>query len=105
MVFLGKYDELAPGMGFPAMKDNLSPEPYKTKPLVLKYLQSGRAHIATAARIVDVYSGETTNFTLLHLNDGEFSWTTKLIYYIDRYNLRLPAEIENKILEKVRTKH
>lgn len=104
MFFLGKYDELIPGMGFPSMKDRLQAAPYKTKNDILKYLKSGKAHIATAARVIDVYSREDTFRPLLHLNDGEFSWTTKLIYYIEKYNLRLPTEVENRILEKARMK-
>lgn len=105
MYFLGKYEEMVPGMGFPSMKDRLESAPYKTKEDILKYLKSGKAHIATAARVIDVYSGEDTFRPLLHLNDGEFSWTTKLIYYIEKYNLRLPADIEKRILEKAQIKH
>lgn len=105
MYFLGKYEELAPGMGFPTMKENLESKPYETKAEVLKYLKSGKPHIATAASVIDVYSGVNTFRPLLHLDDGEFSWTTKLIYYIEKYNLRLPHEVEKRILEKAHPKH
>ena len=105
MILLGEYEELAPGMGFPSMKDSFESEPYTTKETILNYLRAGKAHIATAARIVDVYSGENTFQPLLHLNDGEYTWTTKLIYYIDKYNLRLPSEVEQNILSKASTKH
>ena len=105
MVFLGKYEELAPGMGFPAMRDSFAAKPYSTKAEVLSYLKSGKTHIATAARIVDVISGERTFIPLVHMNDGEYTWTSKLIYYIDRYNLRLPEDVERRILQKGSVKH
>lgn len=105
MIFIGKYDELAPGMGYPKMKDSFKAEPYSTKEDVLKYLRSGYAHIATAARIVDVISGNQTFLPLVHYNDGEYTWTTKLIYYIEKYNLRLPENIETSILNKAHTTH
>lgn len=105
MMFLGKYEELAPGMGFPFMRDSLEAGPYSTKADVLKHLRSGKVHIATAARIIDVFSGEATNHQLIHMNDGEYSWTSKLIYYIDNYNLRLPPDVEANILSKTKKKH
>ena len=104
MLFLGKYDELAPGEGCPSMRENFEATPYSTKDQVLRYLRTGKVHLATAARIIDVYSGEKTNLILLHMNDGEYSWTTKIIYYIDRYNLRLPEVVERNILRKSKTK-
>lgn len=102
MPFLDQYEELNPGNGFPKMRDHISDIPYSTKPYILEHLKSGTGHIATAARIYDCYTGEPVQGYgfLIHMNDGEYFWTNKLIYYIDRYNLRLPADIEENILKK-----
>lgn len=105
MIFIGKYDELSPGMSYPKMKDSFSEKPYSTKADILAYLRSGHAHMATAARVVDVFSGNQTFLTLVHYNDGEYSWTSKLIYYIEKYNLRLPEDLETSILNKSRIRH
>lgn len=100
MVFLGKYDELAPGMGFPSMKDSFYEKPYPAKESVLNYLKSGKIHMVTAARMVDVFTGKITNLQNVHMNDGKYSWSSSLIHYIDKYNLRLPEEVETDILKK-----
>lgn len=98
MIVIGKYDELAPGMGFPSIKEYMQAEPYKSKAAVLKHLRGGNVHMVTASKVVDVLSGETTNIELVYMDDGKFSWSSKIPYYVDKYNLRLPQEFENHIL-------
>lgn len=100
MLFLGKYEEFAPGMGFPSIKEHIHDAPYDTKNAVLRYLETGNIHMTTAARVVDVFTGKPTNRQIVHMNDGEYTWTTKVIYYIEKYNLRLPKDIEENILNK-----
>lgn len=100
MIVIGKYEELAPGMGFPSLKDHTQSEPYKSKADVLKHLQNGNVHMVTASRIVDALSGETTNIELVFMNDGKYSWSSKIPYYVDKYNLRLPKDFEDHILAK-----
>ena len=36
------------------------------------------------------------------MNDRKYSWTTKVIYYIEQYHLRLPYYIESDILQKAK---
>ena len=100
MIFLGAFEEFSPGMGFPSMREYLQEEPYETKQAVLERLRAGNVHMTAPGVILDVISGENTYQPLLHMNDGEYTWTTRLIYYIDRYNLRLPMEVENGFLRK-----
>ena len=98
MIVLGKYEELAPGMGFPSMKKHMHAEPYDTKDAVLKHLRNGNIHMATASKIVDVLSGENTGLELVMMNDGKYSWSSKIPYYVEKYNLRLEKEFEDHIL-------
>lgn len=98
VIVIGKYEEFAPGMGFPSIKEHMQEEPYKSKTAVLKHLRSGNVHMVTASKIVDVLSGEATNIELVFMDDGKFSWSSKIPYYVDKYNLRLPKEFENHIL-------
>lgn len=100
VIVIGKYEEFAPGMGFPSIKDYMHREPYKSKETVLKYLRGGNVHMVTASKIVDAISGEATNIELVFMNDGKFSWSSKIPYYVDKYNLRLPEEFESHIMNK-----
>lgn len=98
MIIIGKYAEITPYMGFPSMEKYLQKEPYNTKETVLKYLNSGRVHMVTASRIVDAFSGEKTNIELVFMDDGKYSWSSKIPYYVEHYNLRLPEDFEKHIL-------
>lgn len=98
VIIIGKYAEFAPDMGFPSIKDHFQKEPYKSKAAVLKYLNSGNVHMVSASKIVDVFSGENTNIELVFMNDGKYSWSSKIPYYVDKYNLRLPEDFEKHIL-------
>ena len=98
MIILGKYNEFAPNMGFPSIKDYLQKEPYKSKEVILKHLHNGNIHMVTASRIVDTISGETTNIELVFMDDGKYSWSSAVPYYVDQYNLKLPQEFEEHVL-------
>lgn len=101
MFFLGCYEEFAPDMGLASIKENLQKEPYKTKSEILRYLKAGKVHMVTAARITDAVTCEMTTIPIVYMNDGEYSWNTKLIYYIEKHNLRLPQDVEEYILGKL----
>lgn len=98
MNILGKYEEFAPGMGFPSLKEHIKSEPYNHQAAILKHLKSGNVHMVTASRIVDVLSGETTNIELVFMNDGKYSWSSKIPYYVEKYNLRLSKDFEDHVL-------
>ena len=100
MIVLGQYDELAPNMGFPSMRKHMTKEPYESKAAVLQHLRNGDVHMATASKVVDALSGETTNVELVFMDDGKYSWSSKIPYYVEKYNLRLPQDFENHILKK-----
>lgn len=100
MFFLDQYEEFCPNCGYPSLKEKLQYEPYQYKADILKYLQSGHIHMVTASRIIDVFTGEKTNIELVFMNDGKYSWTSKIPYYVEKYNLRLPKEFEKHILNK-----
>lgn len=100
MIIIGKYNELAPDMGFPSIKEHLHNEPYKSKDAILKHLRSGNVHMVTASRVVDAISGEITNIELVFMDDGKYSWSSTIPYYVDKYNLRLPKDFEDHILKQ-----
>ena len=98
MILLGEYEELAPGMGFPSMRDFLQDAPYEHQGAIVDYLNNGNIHMVTASRFTDVFTGERVNRELVYMDDGVYSWSSKLPYYVAKYNLRLPMEFEEFIL-------
>ena len=49
---------------------------------------------------IDILTGEKIWQTKEFMNDGEYSWTSSIVYYIDKYNVRLPQRFEQKILKQ-----
>lgn len=98
MIYIGKYDELNPGKGYPSMRDSFSDAPYKGKDKVIQYLTNKNTDIVSAKIPRDVFTNEEIPMEPIGMNDGEYTWFTTLAYYVDKYNLRLPMEFETKIL-------
>lgn len=99
VIILGMYEELAPGMGFPSIKESLHDKSYESKATVLEHLKNGTVHMVTASKVVDIFTGEKTNIELVYMNDGQYSWSSKIPYYVEKYNLRLPEDFETYILK------
>lgn len=102
MRFIGLYDELGPGMGYPSMKDSMAAEPYENQTVIANYLRGGKVHMVTAAHVTDVVTGRKKDIELCHMNDGVFSWTTSILYHVEKYNLRLPAEFVTHVISKLK---
>lgn len=100
MILLGQYEELAPDMGFPSMKDFLQDAPYEHQGAIVDYLNSGHIHMVTATTFADVFTGERVRRELVYMDDGVYSWSSKLPYYVSKYNLRLPPDFETHVLNQ-----
>lgn len=98
MIILGKYDEFGPGMGFPSMKTDFAPSAYEGQKQIADYLRNGHVHMVTASQAYDVFTGERIGIERYFMDDGVFSWSSSLPYYVEKYNLRLPAEFERHVL-------
>ena len=80
------------------MKDNFEKGAYKNQGKIIWYLKHGIEDMCRMQREKDVFTGESIPMETLGMNDGEYTWWNTLAYYVEKYNLRLPKEFENKIL-------
>ena len=96
------FEEFGPNMGFRSMKDFFEPAPYEGQDKIVFYLNNGTTTYVRATRGKDFYTGETISGTYTGMTDGEYSWSSVLSYYVQKYNLRLPKEFEEKVLAKTR---
>lgn len=100
MIYVGKYDELSPGKGYPSMRDFFSDGPYEGKDKIIKYLTNNTEDMVSAMIPKDVFTSESIPMESIGMNDGEYTWFTTLAYYVEKYNLKLPKEFEDKILSQ-----
>jgi len=98
VISLIQFDEFGPGMGLPSIKDSFSKAPYAGKEKVIAYLSKGRKTYVATSYSRDVFTGEMIPGERCGMTDGEYSWNSALAYYVERYNLRLPLEFEEKAL-------
>ena len=97
-IMLLGYEEMYPGYGMPLMSDHLEPQPYLGKDKIVNFLTKGEQLFAKLGHDVDVFSGETIPISPVVLQAGGFEWPAILAYYVDKYNLRLPKDFEDYIL-------
>lgn len=98
MIYIGKYEELNPGRGYPSMKDFFCDAPYTGQAKIIHYLKHAKEDMVSTKIPKDVFTGETIPMDNLGMNDGEYTWFTTLAYYVEKYNLKLPKEFEDKII-------
>ena len=98
MISLIQYDEFGANMGFPSIKDFFQSKRYEGQDKIIQYLKNGKCTMASPGRAVDVITGEVIDIEVIFMNDGKYSWTSTLIYYVEKYNLRLPLEFEKYVL-------
>lgn len=98
MKVIGKYREIYNDHSLPSLKDNISENPTPDKDLILKYLKSGKIVAVSPSFITDVISGKKTKNQLMMMTDGVFEWRSDIVYYFDKYNLKLPDDFINTVL-------
>lgn len=98
------YDEFGPGMNLPSMRDAFQSERYPGQDMIVKYLrENGKVHMACPGISRDKITGERLTVEMTHMDDGVYSWTSSLAYYVDKYNLRLPEEFESHVRRHMAT--
>lgn len=98
MIYIGEYDELSPGRGYPSLKGCCATGTYPGQGRIIYYLKHGKKDMVSMKIPKDVFTGEVIPMEQIGMNDGEYTWFNTLAYYVEKYNLRLPPNFEDKIL-------
>lgn len=102
-MFLCNFTEYGSDNGI-SMRDCFQKEPYLGKEKIVSYLKNnGEATAATAGVSKDRLTQERIKGErgLVHYTDGVFTWISDLAYHVEKYNLRLPKEFEEHVLNKM----
>lgn len=108
MRFIG-YEELEPGHNFPLLKDSLEENPYPHKENIIHFLRSGTIELTGMSAVKDIFTGKAIPAGSHIMSHGDYVWGSDLAWYVEKYNLRLPKDFEDYILEnmqdRTREKH
>lgn len=102
MISLCNFTEYGSDNGI-SMKDRFQEKPYPGMDRIVFYLRhNGKPTLAQAKRTSDRFTGERIpgEFSLTLFDDGNYSWWNDLAYHVEKYNLRLPKEFEDYVLNK-----
>lgn len=79
--------------GYPRMADHFSDEPAPCKERLCYFLKhAGILYIASGSHFKDVFTGEDTGIMSSVRNDGVYSWSPDLAWYVEKYGLSLPDD-------------
>lgn len=85
---------------FPSIHDYLEKESYPDKDKIIHFLKNGQIEFARLSRVRDIFTGNRIPDEVLVMSDGDYFWPNYLAWYVEKYNLRMPAEFEAYILSK-----
>lgn len=101
-MFLGMFTEYGADNGV-SMKEHFESNPYAGQEHIVEYLKRhGKPTMVRMKRATDRITGEKINglLSLELLTDGKFEWYNDLAYHVEKYNLRLPKEFEEYVLNR-----
>lgn len=103
LVFLCSFTEYGSDNGV-SMRDRFQEKPYPGQDKIVSYLRhNGTATAAQAGPSRDRFTGERIpgERGIVFFDDGEYTWLSDLAYHVEKYNLRLPKEFEEHVLNKM----
>ena len=101
MIGVGIYKEFYNGeYELPSIRDAIYQDTVSNKRTLVSYLKKGKPFAAASAINKDVLSGERIPGELLMLTDGVYEWRSDLVYYIEKYNLKLPDDFIKHVLDQ-----
>ncbi len=88
------------GLERPSIKESFQECCYPNQEKIAVYLEKGVVKLPSAGTSRDLITGDLISDRHEILTDGEFTWDNSFAYYVRKYNLRLPKEFEEKVLNK-----
>ncbi|HEY0254644.1 MAG TPA: hypothetical protein VGC41_24125, partial [Kofleriaceae bacterium] len=64
---------------------------------VVQYLRSAPAIVFSPGVLDDVFDASKDSDSPSVLTDGVFAWSQDIAYYVEKYDIELPRELENHI--------
>jgi len=100
MILIGEIQELLKNDKYPSIKTLIN-KPMEEKEKVVQYMKRSEVIAAAPAIVRDVLNPEVKIPELLLMSDGKYQWRSDIIYYVEKYDLELPEEFVNYVLEQI----
>lgn len=98
MVTIGYYKEIYRNAQ-ESLLDHMSNTPHPHKDELLAYLNNFDACAAMPMIATDAVDEKTIIGTPCEYNDGKFRWRSQIVYYFKKYNVELPQEFIDAVIQ------
>lgn len=78
-------------------KYRFAKEEYKGKDNIINYMKNAIIYGARPEVLYDTFTNEQIPYESLLMTDGNFRWSSELLYYVEKYNLILPKNFTDII--------
>ena len=100
MIVIGQIREHYKDNKYQSIRDLIN-KPLKEKEIVISYMKKCRITAAAPAIITDLINPEKRFTELYMMTDGTYGWRSDVIYYVENYDMELPEDFIQHILDQV----
>ncbi len=86
-----------------SMKECFQLQPFEGKEKIIEYLRKNGKQTTISMKLsTDRITGERIKDEkgIAQYTDGKYTWCSDLAYHVEKYNLRLPKEFEDYVLNR-----
>lgn len=99
MIEIGQIREIYKDDKYPSIKDLIN-KPIKEKKKVIEYMKKCKIEAVAPAIITDLINPEIKFAELYLMTDGKYEWRSDVIYYVEKYDMELPEEFIQHVLNQ-----
>ena len=100
MIYVGEVWELDHNDSLPSIHELIN-KPIREKEKILEYMKKCRVDAVAPAIVRDVINPESRIPKLFLMSDGTYGWRSDVIYYVEKYDMALPDEFLQHVVEKI----
>lgn len=102
MIEIGRFRETHNNDNLPSIFDAIQEDAPKYKARILRYLKNGFPAAMAPGHLIDKIDGKTIISTLAYYDDSVYRWRSDVIYYFQKYNIKLPDDFVEYVLRNNR---
>lgn len=100
MIIIGQTWEFDKDSKYPSIKELIN-KPIKEKKKVIEYMKKCKVTAVAPAIVRDLINPENKIAELNLMSDGKYEWRSGVIYYVEKYDMELPEEFIQHVLNQL----
>ena len=101
MIEIGQTREIYHNDKYPSIMDIIN-KPIREKEKILRYMRGCHIDAVAPAMLRDVINPANKIPDLFAMSDGTYGWRSDVIYYVEKYDMALPEEFVQHVLNRIK---